>query len=685
MRMSQGRLTPIAAASAASVSYRPGAALARCGVLLALHLVVHAPAVLARTPGTPASPDSAGAQSRVEAGIAQLPNAGVTPATRVGPPENADDLAGWIEFRREGHAVALPHQSRLFYRRGLLLRESGSTEEALRLVYGAAELDPSYVAPHLTLASWHLMSSPSQALLHYAIVLDLARRNFLMQLALGANAIYLVLQSILLALIAAGLLIVIMHQAELRHAWSERLAQRLSPATVRWWSWGLLVLPFLLGLGPVLPVVVLLALLWPMLRRNERFVFVMLALFLGTAPLTISALDGLATPLRRDAAPYFGVPAVENAPYRPAAHERLRALAAAHPDNGFVQFALGWTARRGGDPVEAEAAYRRALERWPGDDRIVNNLGNALAVQGRADEALEAYERAIGLNAANAAAHFNRAQLKTQQFEFQEATAGLSRASALDFDLVKTFQAQQTDDGYVPLIEQWLAPQVFWSAMPAVRLGAVNAPSLPPLWRSRIEFSGWPFSLLAMLLTGLALALGQRMHRAIPLRGCSNCGAVVCRRCAERRRERALCPACAAIEARAESQEFGRMLLSQHSRQRRRLGDLARTAMATLVPGYGLLLFRRVVPALLLFTAGAGLACMWLGLVGPFPYEAGLHLPAGTIPLPVIIGLTVLLYAASLAGYLGNVARARAQAAYVAAPTRSRASQATDRHPAAAA
>ena len=675
--MSHGRLTP-----------GPGTVAAAAGALSLLAALAVAPPgrAAAEVPASASAPDSAApAGPRIEAGIALLPNAGPSRAVRVSPPKDTDDLAAWIEFRREGHAVSLPYQSRLFYRRGLLLRESGSAEEALRLVYGAAELDPSYVAPHLTLASWQLLSSPSQALLHYAIVLDLARRNFMMQLAIGANTVYLVLQSVLLALIAAGLLIVITHQAELRHAWSERLVQWLAPATVRWWTWGLLLLPFLLGLGPVLPIVVLLGLLWPMLRRNERFVFVLLALFLGTAPLAVSALDGLATPLRAGSGPYYGVPMVENTPYQTATHGRLRALADRHPGNGFLQFALGWTARRGGDAAEAEAAYRRALEHRPGDDRILTNLGNALAVQARTEEALEAYERAIGLDPGNAAAHFNRSQLKTLQFEFQEATESLSRASALDFDLVKTYQAAQTDDGFVPLIEQWLAPRDFWSAMPAVRLGAVNAPSLPPLWRSRIEFSGWPFSAVAMLLTGLALALGMRMHRAIPLRGCSNCGAVVCRRCAERRRERALCPACASIEARAESQEFGRMLLSQHSRQQRRFADLTRTALATLVPGYGLLLYRRVMPALVLFGAGAAVACMWLGLVGPFPYEPGLHLPAATIPLPVLIGLTILLYAASLAGYFGNVARARAQAAYVAAPTRSRATQATDRHPAAAA
>jgi hypothetical protein len=44
-----------------------------------------------------------------------------------------------------------------------------------------------------------------------------------------------------------------------------------------------------------------------------------------------------------------------------------------------------------------------------------------------------------------------------------------------------------------------------------------------------------------------------------------------------------------------------------------------------------------------------------------------------------------MLYAFSLIGYFANVARARAQAASLAAPTRSRAAQATARQPAAAA
>lgn len=683
MRKSQGRLHGMAGSGAAGL---PGA-LARALAwtwLLAFASVAFAdpePVASGLVPAGPMADSLAAAPAavRLESGYVRLPHAGVTPPPMVLPPTDPDDLNRWIDFKLRSHIDALPFRARMFYRQGLLFHAAGNREEALRFVHGAIELDPAYVAPHLTLASWMFTSSPSQALLHYAIVLDIARKNFLMQLGVTANGIYLAVQALVLGLIVAGLLIVLLHQAELRHAWSERLARRLSPQTARWWAWAFLLIPFTLGFGPVLPAAVFLAMLWPTLKVNERVVFIALSLFLVTAPATLSLLDRLGTPLREASGPYFGIAQMERAPYRVGTHERLRRLAADHPDNPFVHFALGWTARRGGAIEESERAYREVLRRWPDDDRAMNNLGNTLAMQDRDEEAVEAYRRATELNAGNAAAFFNLSQLMTQQFEFQRATDALSQASAIDFDLVKAYQSQQTDDGYMPLIDQWIAPRSFWAAMPPIALGANHAPSVPPVWRSRIELSGWPFSAAALVLIGLAVGFGLWQHRGIPMRACSNCGAVICRRCAERRRERAYCRRCASIESRAESADFGRVLLAQHRRQHEQRMHLVRTALATLIPGFGLLAFRRVVPALAVMVLAAGTASVWLGLVGPFPYEMTLDLPDATVPYPLLIALSVLVYLLSLAGYFGNVARARAQSAYLAAPSRSRAAQATER------
>jgi len=587
-------------------------------------------------------------------------------------PTDLRDLSAWLDYRARSHLVALPLEARLFYRQGLMAEASGNRDEAVRLLRGAGELDPSFVAPHLTLASWLLFREPSQALLQYASVLDLARDNFLLQVALAGNALYLVFQSLLLGLLAAGLLLVGLHHRELRHTWGEQIARFTSPASARWWTWAFLVLPFVCGLGLALPTVVLLALLWPSLRVGERAVSLALLATLAATPWALGSLDRLSLPLRDGQPPFYGVALVATDSPADDRQEELAALARQRPGNPFIQFAAAWTARRHGDLASAEAGYRRALELWPGDDRVLNNLGNTLAMQGRTDEALEAYRRAAEVNPANAGAAFNASQIHTQRFDYHAATDALSRASSLNFDLVKTYQSQATDDGVLPLVDEWIAPRAFWAALSQMTAPAAGRGTVPPAWRSRIESSGWPFSIATLALAAVALLVAWRTHRRLPLRSCANCGAVVCRRCACRRREAALCPTCAALTERAETPEFGRVLLLQHRQHLQRTRRRVALALAMLIPGFGMLSFRRVVLPVLLLSTSAGLLATGTGLGGPFSFETRFTLPGQEVPLPLLIGAWLAIYAVSVAGYVLDLARADAEAAAQAAPIRSR-------------
>jgi hypothetical protein len=142
--------------------------------------------------------------------------------------------------------------------------------------------------------------------------------------------------------------------------------------------------------------------------------------------------------------------------------------------------------------------------------------------------------------------------------------------------------------------------------------------------------------------------------------------------CACRRRETAVCAACATVEARAETPDFGRVLLLQHRSQLRRSRRRLRTALALLIPGYGLLSFRRVVPAVLLLAVSAALVAVATGYGAPFSYETRLAVPVQEIPFALQAGAWVAIYASSILGYFGSLARADAAEAALAAPVRSR-------------
>jgi tetratricopeptide (TPR) repeat protein len=671
--------------------HRPPVSRVPISLVVALGLFLHGAIVAAGAQAQPPAPSRGptnAPQTTLAGGSAlstmQARRAPTSLAT-VPPPEDLNDLPSWLEYRARNHLAGLPLEARLFYRRGLMSSQSGSRDDAVRLVRGAAELDPAFIAPHLTLASWLLLHEPSQALLQYASVIDLGRQNFLLQIALLGNALYLGFQSLFLALLAAGLILVGLRNRELRHALAERLAHFASPTTARWWVWVILALPFVAGFGLALPTVFFLGLLWPSLKAGERTVFVGLLGVLLAAPWAVGSLDHLGVPLREGQSPFHAVPLVATESPSIDRQRELATLGRRDPGNPFLEFAAAWTARRNGDLPAAEAGYRRTLRLWPDDDRVLNNLGNVLAMQGRTDEALEAYRRAGARNQANAAAAFNASQIYTQRFDFHAATEALSRAAALNFDLVKTYQSLASDDGVLPLVDQWIAPRSFWTALSGVRGDAAGRAALPPAWRSTIEASGWGFSTAAFLLALLGLAVGTRTQRAVPLRTCSNCGAIICRRCACRRRETAVCPACAAVEARAETPDFGRVLLLQHRSQVRRSRRRLRTALAILIPGYGLLSFRRVVPAVLLLAVSAALVAVAAGCGAPYSYETRLAVPAQGAPFAVQAGAWVAIYAISILAYLGSLGRADAAEAAQAAPVRSRIRLSTRDHPALAA
>ena len=143
-----------------------------------------APIAAAHADSTTALPPRADVSSSRLARPATAAAAG----TVIDPPGDLRHVSDWTVFRSRRHLASLPTEARLFYRRGLIAHQSGQLEDAMLNVRGAAELDPAFVEPHLTLASWMLTQEPGQALQQYAIVLELVRQDFNLQIELVANA-----------------------------------------------------------------------------------------------------------------------------------------------------------------------------------------------------------------------------------------------------------------------------------------------------------------------------------------------------------------------------------------------------------------------------------------------------------------------------------------------------------------
>jgi tetratricopeptide (TPR) repeat protein len=187
----------------------------------------------------------------------------------------------------------------------------------------------------------------------------------------------------------------------------------------------------------------------------------------------------LALPVGNQDAPYFGVASIENE--SPTA--RAAGTARDAPPPGIPAMATlrsaprGW---RGGTATvaNAETSYRAVLAKWPANDRAMNNLGNVLAMQGRFDEALALYDQAMKLRPRQSGPFFNASQVHTRRFEYREASELVSRAAALDFDLVKAYQ-NESIGGDLPLADQWLEPRTFWTTLVSAEAAQARIRSCP--------------------------------------------------------------------------------------------------------------------------------------------------------------------------------------------------------------
>jgi hypothetical protein len=315
--------------------------------------------------------------------------------------------------------------------------------------------------------------------------------------------------------------------------------------------------------------------------------------------------------------------------------------------------------RREGDLSGAETAYERTLEIWPDDDRVLNNLGNVLGMLGRSDEALRLLNRSSMSNPLSGAPHFNRARILTERYVFAAAQEALAKASALNFDLLNPGAlALRSAESMLP-VDLWIAPGRLRNALKTYQAPSGALLAVPPAWRTRIECSGWRFSILALVAAIGSVVVGIQAHRRAPVRHCGNCRRVICRRCARRRREIALCRECAEAAARATSAEFIEVLLLDRQREVHGRRRAWRAAWAATIPGLGLILHRRTFRALSLLITTAALATFAAGVDSPFSYEPRLHYPQDPVGMLLLILPWAAVYTLSILGYFKEVRRER--------------------------
>lgn len=140
------------------------------------------------------------------------------------------------------------------------------------------------------------------------------------------------------------------------------------------------------------------------------------------------------TALRLDAGDQAAQRALAQVLSRSGESEEAKSLlsSAKDRDNAVTWISLGIGERQRGNLVEAERAFRKAIELDPANADAWLDLGVVLADTERLDEAAKAYDRALGLRGNYVVALVNRANLRMRQGKGEDGWRDLRRALAID-------------------------------------------------------------------------------------------------------------------------------------------------------------------------------------------------------------------------------------------------------------
>ncbi len=543
-----------------------------------------------------------------------------------------------------------PDAAEAFLSLAIEARRAGRPEEFARLAGYAQSFDPGHPAIHMALASEarERQGTLSLTFLYESLAAlldsftDVAwKPTSLANLALWTRAASLLLLAVL------ALLLFLRYNALLRHDVQEWLGST-EAAWTRAASWLVLFLPALLLLSGYWWVVYWGALFLIYSRALER-----LAVLLAVACLAASGWFGL-----------WAQQQLYLSQVQPHA-SNLRCLANrmdVGPDRSLEEAAEGDANLKGtylviladrlllqGSYVRAEKLYTEADRNQGGSAPACNNLGCLYYYQGRFQEAIAQFGRAIELRPDLGAAFFNRALAKNKLFDFSGAKEDQDKARTLDAPLFARLGKIQSEDWvpvpvFVPL-EKTRTLALAQSLQKPTGLTRALAGKVTPA----TGILSPPFSTPAIVLA-LGFLLGALIRRrAFFSHACYKCGRPYCDRCKTSLEFESFCGQCVHLYIKQDGVSPEARLKKNYEVETHNRGqNIFRSVLSLVAPGAGHIWEGRALQGLLILALWCALLAGFLTAPWfyplPAPPSAGSLAPAYTLAASAIMAVVWLVF-----------------------------------------
>ena len=293
-----------------------------------------------------------------------------------------------------------------------------------------------------------------------------------------------------------------------------------------------------------------------------------------------------------------------------------------------------------GSYPKAEELYKALLAKDPTNAAVANNLGCILCYEGRYQEAIQLFTKAVEAKEDLAAAYFNRGLARTKIFNFSEAKEDQEKARAIDRDFLSAHNlSKQEDWGPVAVFLPQDLTRDMAVGQEAERTGRTSLPKKPTLnWVALALRPPFGAAVPLLLLGFLSVTLTKK--RGTFAQACYKCGRPFCPRCKTSLEFESHCAQCVHLYIRQDGvSPEARLKKNYEVEQHNRFLRIMRATFSLLAPGAGHFVEGRPFSSLFLLS-------QWCGLL------AACLLKAYALPLPAGIGTDPFWSAYSVAGFV---------------------------------
>ncbi len=433
-------------------------------------------------------------------------------------------------FCQQEGIKAIPFIARSLMVEGSNYFKEGNFKKAKNSYELAKYFNPFSAQPRIELAKTYLKSGDGffKAARELLASIPIHFRNFWNTFILARDIFLLIITVFFLGFIFFSIFTAVKYNKLLRHEVSENLSGSVSENFLWSAGWIIFFAPLLTVIGAIFIVVY-----WPIItfrymNRREKFLFIMLFVFLFLAVPSLTILRSL-TEISVDDEMRTIVESLSEE-YDPEKIINLREKIKDSPDDPLYHFLIAGQYKKGAYFKEAFDHFQKCVEIDPHLFKALNNIGNIFFRFEQYPQAVVYYRKAIDEKPDYALAYYNMSVAQSENFHFKDADKSLAHALSIDQASIGKLVTRTKGKGRADVLDDSIESSEIWERALAGKSAVIkNLNSEDQQETTLFFFIFSPLSIIALI--SLFFILFQPFMKKHSVMICSRCGQAFCKRC----------------------------------------------------------------------------------------------------------------------------------------------------------